>query len=213
MAKATKAKARSGVRSLRAQGKRLPAPRFEVVQHPRQPTRQFMLPVYEKSTAVRLAKPSIFPRTCSRPCTKVMTLLPKTTVQPGWGVGYYMINIDGYRTISAYVIGDAVNSTADRGFTLELSFSLDDFVYGMGVVGETSHFFNFDTYFNPGPYFQPLIHLGTSDVTAAGGLPQIGGVDLTHILRAPVLGPYVRASVFNEDSQARSVEVRAYLST
>jgi hypothetical protein len=143
----------------------------------------------------------------------VITLLPKTTVQPGWGVGCYMVNIDGYRTINAYVIGDALNSTANRGFTLELSFSLVDFVYGVGVVGESSHFYDFDTYFNAGPYLQRLIHLGTSDLTAGGGLPQIGGVDLTHILRAPVLGPFVRASVFNEDSQTWDVDVRAYLST
>jgi hypothetical protein len=46
-----------------------------------------------------------------------------------------------------------------------------------------------------------------------GGLPWYGGTDLTHILRVPVMGPYVRASVFNEDDTTRKVEVKAYLST
>jgi hypothetical protein len=53
-----------------------------------------------------------------------------------------MINIDGYRMINAYVISDPLSSTNQRGFTLELSFALNDFVYGVGVVGETSYFFN-----------------------------------------------------------------------
>jgi hypothetical protein len=52
-----------------------------------------------------------------------------------------MINVDGYRIINAYVISDALNSTNQRGFTLELSFALNDFVYGGGVIGETSYFF------------------------------------------------------------------------
>jgi hypothetical protein len=53
-------------------------------------------------------------------------------------------------------------------------------------------------------------------VSPGGGLiqvPRIGGVDLTHILRVPVMGSYIRASAFNEDTTARSVEVTAYLTT
>jgi hypothetical protein len=124
-----------------------------------------------------------------------------------------MINIDGYRTINAFVTSDALNSSIQRGFTLEISFALNPFVLNVGVVGETSFFFNFDSYFDPGSFNHRLITCETSDLTTIGGLPYIGGVDLTHILRVPVMGPYVRASVFNEDGIARNAEVRAYLST
>ncbi|MCU7808224.1 MAG: hypothetical protein KZQ73_10215, partial [Candidatus Thiodiazotropha sp. (ex Semelilucina semeliformis)] len=158
-------------------------------------------------------KKPIFPKVCDRPCTKVVTLFPEDSVNGHSGKGYHMINIDGYRTINAYVISDALNSTTQRGFTLELSFSVNDFVYGVGVIGETSHFFNFDSYFNPGNASHKTIRIETNDLTTTGGLPWIGGTDLTHILRVPVLGPYVRASVFNEDDTARRVEVKAYLST
>lgn len=208
-----KAKAKAGKSPFQVQTAELPAPRFEVVQHPRYPKRQFLLPAYDKATAALLAKPFFFPKICSRPCTSVITLLSKTTVQPSSGIGSFMINIDGFRTINAYVIGERLLSSTERGFTLEPSFAPTGFVPGIGVVGETSHFFNFDTYFNAGAASQPLIHLQTSDLTSSGGVPQLGGVDLTHILRAPVLGPFVRASVFNEGDTARAVEVRAYLST
>lgn len=124
-----------------------------------------------------------------------------------------MINIDGFRVINAYVISTALNSTAQRGFSLELSFSLNPFVPGIGVVGETSVFFDFGAYYDPTTASHRTIVCHTSDLTSLGGLPWIGGVDLTHILRVPVLGPYVRASAFNEDGETREVEVRAYLST
>jgi len=155
----------------------------------------------------------VFEQTCDKACTKIISLLPKTNVAGHTGVGFQMINIDGYRTINAYVISDRLNSTTQRGFTLELSFSLNPFVLGVGVVGETSFFFNFDSYFEPGTLTHRTARCETSDLTTVGGLPWIGGVDLTHILRAPVMGPYVRASVFNQDTVARNVEVSAYLST
>ena len=123
------------------------------------------------------------------------------------------MNIDGFRIINAYVISDPLNSSTQRGFTLELSFAVNPFVYGVGVIGETSYFFNFDGYFDPGQPNHGTIRGETSDLATTGGLPWIGGTDLTHILRAPVMGPYVRASVFNEDNTARQVEVKAYLST
>ena len=81
------------------------------------------------------------------------------------------------------------------------------------MIGETSHFFNFDTFYNPGEQEQRTINSSTSDKTSTGGLPWIGGTDLTHILRIPIMGPFVRASVFNNDSQARHAEVKAYLTT
>jgi hypothetical protein len=124
-----------------------------------------------------------------------------------------MINIDGYRMINAYVTSDRLNSSTQRGFSLILSFSLNPFVAGVGVVGETSYFFNFDAYFEPGTLSHRTGETQTSDLTTIGGVPYLGGVDLTHILRTPVMGPYVRASVFNQDSAAHNVAVNAYLTT
>ncbi|MCU7844223.1 MAG: hypothetical protein KZQ93_10325 [Candidatus Thiodiazotropha sp. (ex Monitilora ramsayi)] len=181
--------------------------------HAARPDWNYYLPKEDKSVIKKLAKKPIFPKICDRPCTKIMTLFPEDSVNGHSGKGYHMINIDGYRTINAYVISDALNSTTQRGFTLELSFSVNDFVYGVGVIGETSHFFNFDNYFDPGNSSHRTIRIESNDLTTTGGLPWIGGTDLTHILRVPVLGPYVRASVFNEDDSARRVEVKAYLST
>lgn len=181
--------------------------------HPSRADWDYFLLEPSKTTINELLKPPVFDKVCDKACTKVISLLPKTNVAGHTGVGYQMINIDGYRTINAYVISDRLNSTTQRGFTLELSFSLNPFVYGVGVVGETSFFFNFDSYFEPGTLTHRTARCETSDLTTVGGLPRIGGVDLTHILRAPVMGSYVRASVFNEDGTARNVEVSAYLST
>ena len=181
--------------------------------HKARPDWEYYLPKENKKLMAKLAKKPIFSKVCERPCTKVMTLFPKDTVNSHCGKGYHMINIDGYRIINAYVISDALNSTTQRGFTLELSFSVNDFVYGVGVIGETSYFFNFDSYFNPGNSSHRTLRCETNDLTTTGGLPWIGGTDLTHILRVPVMGPYVRASVFNEDNTSRKVEVKAYLST
>ena len=161
----------------------------------------------------QLSKPMTLAADCCRPCTKIITLLPKTRVAGHSGVGYQMINIDGFRHLNAHVVSDALNSTAQRGFTLELSFSLNPFVAGVGVVGESDFFFSFDGGFLVGGGAQRLARCQTSDLTIGGGLPRIGGVDMSHILRVPVLGPYVRASIFNEDGVARSGEVRAYLTT
>jgi hypothetical protein len=96
---------------------------------------------------------------------------------------------------------------------LEISFALNGFVPNVGVVGESRYFFNFDNYYNSTEYSKKIIYCETSDLTSTGGVPHIGGVDLTHILRVPVMGPFVRASVINNDEEERSVEVRAYLTT
>jgi hypothetical protein len=181
--------------------------------HNARPDWNYYLPKEDKKLIAELAKKPTLLKECERPCTNVITLFPKDTVNGHSGKGYHMINIDGYRTINAYVISDALNSSTQRGFTLELSFSINNFVYGVGVIGETSHFFNFDSYFDPGKSSHGTLRCETSDLTTAGGLPWIGGTDLTHILRIPVVGPYVRASVFNEDGTAHKVEVKAYLST
>jgi hypothetical protein len=190
-------------------------PKNELVKavHPAKPNFEYYLHKGDKELVANLLKPQIFPKGCEKVRTKTITLFPKTNVQGGTGQGYHMINVNGYRYLNVYVISDPLNSTTQNGFSLEISFSLNDFVYGVGVIGETSHFFNFDTYYNPGEREQRLIHSSTSDKTSTGGLPWIGGTDLTHILRIPIMGPYVRASVFNEDSQARHAEVKAYLTT
>jgi len=181
--------------------------------HKSRPEWDYFLPEENKQLIRKLSKKPIFPKACDRPCTKVITLFPENTVNGHSGKGYYMINIDGYRTINAYVISDPILSSTHRGFSLELSFSLNDFVYGVGVIGETSAFFNFDTYFDPGNWDHRTVRCETSDQTTMGWLPWYGGTDLTHILRVPVMGPYVRASVFNEDDIPRKAEVKAYLST
>ena len=173
----------------------------------------FFVPKENKTRIAELLKPVVFGTGCQKVCTKIIDLLPATNVEGHTGVGYNMINVDGFRYLNAYVISDALNSTTRRGFSLEISFSVNDFVYGVGVVGETSHFFNFDTYYNTGEYDKRTVHTGTSDQTSLGGLSHIGGVDYTHLLRIPVMGPYIRASVFNEDSADREVTVKAYLTT
>lgn len=95
-----------------------------------------------------------------------------------------------------------MTSSSQRGFSLDLSFSPYDFVLGVGVVGESSYCFNYDTYFNPIFPRQATLPIGIGDATIAGRPSQIGGVDLTYILRIPVLGPFVRATVLNEDARA-----------
>src|SRR5512133_2669966 len=178
-------------------------PRLVKQVHPGRPDWDYYLLEPGQAAADQLVLPQQFDQ-CDRPCTSILTLLPKTNIAGHSGVGYQMINIDGYRTINAYVISDPLNSSLMRGFSLELSFALNPFVPGVGVVGETSFFFNFDSYFEPGTFSHGLIRCQTSDLTTTGGLPRIGGIDQAHILRVPVMGPYVRASVFNEDSSAHN---------
>jgi hypothetical protein len=188
--------------------------KFELVKavHPARPDWPFYLPKEDKKIIEELGKPAVLTE-CERPCTKVMTLLPKTPIEGQTGIGYHMINVDGFRHINAFVISDPLNSSAYRGFTLELSFSVNDFVYGVGVIGEARYFFNFENFYDPGNYQHRLIHCGTDYLTSTGGLPHIGGNSLAHILRVPVMGPYVRASVFNEDTVIRNAEVKGYLTT
>jgi hypothetical protein len=166
-----------------------------------------------KSVIASLQRAFPFPKTCTKACTKLVTLLPKVKIDARTGLGFPMVNVDGFRTINAFVISDPILSSLQRGFTLELSFAPKPFVLGVGVVGETSFYFNAETYFDPGTLTHGLHRCESSDFTTVGGLPKLGGVDLTHVLRSPVLGPFVRASAFNEDNVAHSVQVIAYLST
>jgi len=161
--------------------------------------------------ALRVAP--IFAATCNRACTSVKTLISRRVVPPRSGIGTPPINIDGYRKLSAYLISDPLSSTTMRGFSLRLSFSVFPFQTGIGVVGAADCFFNFDTECVSGVDQQRLNVLATSDLKTNNGLPRLGGRDLAHILHTPVLGPYVSATMSNEDSAARSAEVLVYLST
>jgi hypothetical protein len=183
------------------------------IKNPNAPDTDFFLPKEDKKLMAALLKPIVFGKDCQKVCSKVIELLPATVVTAHTGVGYHMINVDGFRYLNAYVISAALNSTTQRGFSLELSFSVNDFIPGVGVVGKTNHFFNFNNYYNTGEYEKRTIHSGTSDQTSLGGLIKIGGVDYTHLLRIPVMGPFVRASVFNKDNANRQVSVKAYLTT
>lgn len=173
----------------------------------------FYLPQEDKLSIAKFSKAAVFGPNCQKACTKVIELLPEMIIDPNAGRGFSMININGYRYINAYVIGERLNSTSQKGFTLQLSFSVNPFVLGVGVVGETSHFFNFDNYYNKEEREKKLVHIANSYESSLGGLTHIGGVDYTHLLRIPVIGPYVRASVMNRDSIKRKVKVVAYLTT
>jgi hypothetical protein len=188
-------------------------PQMVKASHPTRPDTPYFLMEPDRQLAARLARSQTLPRTCDRPCTKLMTLLPKTKIDPHTGIGYFVLNVDGFRWINAYVISDTLFSTAQRGFTLQLSFAPNPFVYGVGVVGESNCFFSFDSYYDPGAGQHRTVVCSTDDLTSLGGLPRIGGVDLTHTLRVPVMGPYVRASVFNEDNAAHEAQVTGYLTT
>lgn len=181
--------------------------------HPRRPDWIYHLVNPGDDITKTLARTPIFPKGYNKIYTNKVTLLPKMSVDGKTGVGYEMVNIDGFRFINAYVISDPLMSSSQRGFSLELSFSLEPFVEGVGVIGESSFFFNFDGFTANSTSVYTTVHCETSDLTTFGVTPRLGGTDLTHILRVPIIGPYVRASVFNEDSIAHNVEVKAYLTT
>jgi hypothetical protein len=211
MVKKSRANSRSQSRTGASRGKAQPS--LVKAVHPARPDVPYFLLEPSPRVAKELIKPHSFFPSCDKACTKTITLLPKVNISGHTGLGFPMVNVNGFRWINAYVISDPLTSSAQRGFSLELSFSLAPFVLGVGVVGETSFFFDFDDYFDPGTFSHRTIRCETSDLTTVGGVPQLGGVDLTHILRAPVMGPFVRASAFNEDDKAHNVQVLAYLST
>ena len=183
--------------------------------HPSRPDIDYFLPKEDKKLREELLQPPLSPKGCQMVCSKTITLLPKFNIQGGHGVGYYQVNVDGYRYINAYIISTALDSPSERGFSLELEFSLDPAVPGVGIVGLTSYFFNFDNYYDTTVDLEKkIINCATSDLQASGFHNPTGfGLDLAHILRVPVMGPYVYASAFNNDSNSHDVEVRAYLTT
>ncbi len=189
-----------------------PKPKWVGHKRSDQPDVTFYLPKHDAKLTERLwVRPKL--EACDRPCTQKIELFPKRDVEGHTGYGYFMVNVDGYRHLNCYLISDPLNSSTQRGFTLELSFALEPFQPGIGYYGETEALFNAEEYYDPGHSEHPLIRLRTSDLMSTGGLPWIGGQNLAHILRVPVMGPYVRASVFNKDSQKRAARVVAYATT
>jgi hypothetical protein len=189
---------------------------FELVKsvHPSKPNMNYFLPKEDKKLIQELIRPQEFTKGCQAVCTKTITLLPKMSIDGGRGVGYFLVNVDGYRYVNVYIISSALFNSNQKGFSLDISFSVNPFVYGVGVVGEASYFFNFDNYYNITDFEKKIIYMGTDYRRADNnGLPYIGGVDLTHMLRIPVMGPYIRASAFNNDDTSHDVEVLGYLTT
>lgn len=172
----------------------------------------FYLPKENKKLIAKFSKAAVFNPKCQKVCSKVIELLPETTIEPNTGRGSFMINIDGFRYINVYIIGERLTHSDQKGFSLRLSFSVNPFVPEVGVVGETNRFFNFDNYYNNSEYEKKLIHLSNTYETSPG-YTHIGGVDNTYMVRVPVMGSYVRAAALNNDSAARKVKVMAYLNT
>ena len=56
-------------------------PAFVKAAHPVRPDWEYLLPKEDKRLMQRLLIVPIFPKTCDRPCTKIVTLFPKDTVQ------------------------------------------------------------------------------------------------------------------------------------
>ncbi|MEN9550025.1 MAG: hypothetical protein RIR12_2616 [Bacteroidota bacterium] len=172
----------------------------------------FYIPQESKKKEVKLTKALVIDTKCQKVCSRIIELLPETTVEPNTGRGSSMINIDGFRYINVYVIGERVTHSDQKGFSLRLSFSVNPFVLEVGVVGETHRFFNFDTYYNKDEYEKKLNHISNSYETSPG-YTHLGGVDNTYMVRVPVMGAYVRVGAINNDSMARKVKVAAYLTT
>ncbi|HEX4966234.1 MAG TPA: hypothetical protein VF173_35830 [Thermoanaerobaculia bacterium] len=134
--------------------------------NPRYPDRDFYLPAIDEEAMKKLTEPPILAPGCVKACTNLLTLIPQTLVNARSGIGSLKFNVDGYRTINAYVISDPLFSGTQRGFTLELVFSI---VPGLGSQ-ETSAFFNFGSYFDPSKDIQGLLRCATSDSLTTGGL-------------------------------------------
>src|SRR5437870_1754671 len=104
-----------------AQTTREAEPKLVKHPHPGRPGWDYFLIEPGNLVIAELEKAPAFDTTCTPACTKTMVLVPKRSVAGHTGVGYQMINIDGYRMINAFVISDALNSTTQLGFTLVLS--------------------------------------------------------------------------------------------
>lgn len=184
---------------------------FELIKsiHPSRPDIQYFLPKEDKKLMNELLRPPLSPKGCQMVCSKAITMLPKTNLEGGHGVGYYFVNVDGYRYINAYIISTQLERADESGFSLEIDFSLDP----VGVVGGTSYFFNFDNYYETADFEKKTIHCSTSYLDSSGILRIGDGYDFTHIMRVPVMGPYARAVAINNGITNSDVEVKAYITT
>lgn len=160
----------------------------------------------------KLSKAAVFNPKCQKVYSKVIELLPETTIKPNTGRCSFMVNIDVFRYSKVYLIGERLTSSTQKGFSFRLSFSVNPFVLGVGMVGETNRFFNFDTYYNKDEYVKKLTQISITYETSPG-YSLHGGVDNRYMVRMPVMGSYVRAAALNNDSAARRVKVMAYLTT
>lgn len=182
-------------------------------KHSRWPDKKIYLAQVDAQTAKRLKQP-VKLLGCDRPCTRVIELLPPTSIEGHSGRGYAMVNVDGYRHLNCFLISDPLSDPGDRGFSLHISFAVGPFMTGVGWLGETWVFASAEQIRFTGQADQPVAWLTTSDLAAATGqVPYTGGSNLSQITRVPVMGPYVRATAINEGSQTRSARVVAYATT
>lgn len=72
----------------------------------------FYLPKENKKSIAASSNALIFGAKCQKVCSKVIELLPEVTIDPNSGRGSSMTNIDGFRYINAYVIGERLTVAA-----------------------------------------------------------------------------------------------------
>lgn len=188
-------------------------PKLVKISHPRRPDWDvYVIEPTEKQLADNVM-PFPLPAPCQKACTASITLVPQINIGPHSGIGFAPVNVDGFRWLNAYVTSDSLHSTAQRGFSLELFFSLNPFVPAVGVRSQAWTFFNMESFYDGAAGHHQSQYTSMSDLTLGGGPPYFGGVDLTQVLRVPVIGPFVSAIAFNEDSVAHNAQVVAYVST
>ena len=160
-------------------------------------------------TARILIDDVVLPRDVQRVYAKVVDLMPPMVIQPGHGLGLTFVNVGGFRFANVYVTSDPAAVSGLQGFALEVEFALQPTIAGL-PIGGTSVFFNFDGYTG-----SDLEHRSTrciADNWNPAGQAWTGASDI-HILRVPVMGPYMRPLVFNLGTVARAAAVKAYLTT
>jgi hypothetical protein len=107
------------------QEKKFPNINWQRVERPHMKDVTFYLPKYDATIAKHLEK---VPKIASQKklYSNTIELFPSRQVEPKTGYGYYLINVDGYSYLNCYLISDALFSSNQRGFTLEVSFALEE---------------------------------------------------------------------------------------
>jgi hypothetical protein len=185
----------------------------EKVERPHLQGLNFYLPKYDARIAKALEKaPKLDLR--NKTSSAAIELFPSIQVEADTAYGYWIINVDGYRYLNCYLISDALLSSGQRGFSLQISFALEPTSIGYPAYGKTNYYFNMEEYYDTTSLEHKLITIETSDLlSATGDLPYIGRTNLVHMLRTPMMGPYVRARVLNRDIQPHFARVVAYATT